>query len=172
MDRTLLLALIAFVAVGLVWWFGPVLAGSAENPVPSREDRVVKAEATWKAELTAQEFYVLRQKGTERAFTGEYHNDHRPGVYVCAGCGLELFSSDDKFDSGTGWPSYTQPITEDAVDEHLDTAFGMIRTEVTCARCGGHLGHVFSDGPRPTGLRYCINSVSLDKKMPRDTGDG
>ena len=163
MDRTFaLLAAVVVLLAGLA--FTAVAGGSEEQPPPSREDRVVKTVEAWKAELTPEEFRVLREKGTERAFTGDLWDDHEPGIYVCAGCGLELFSSEHKFDSGTGWPSYYQPIDKDRVDEHSDTSLGMTRTEVTCARCGGHLGHVFPDGPEPTGLRYCINSVALDKK--------
>lgn len=124
-------------------------------------ERVVKSEEEWKAELTPFEYYVLREAGTERAFTGEYWNHHERGVYVCRACGLPLFSSDTKFDSGTGWPSFYQPLDAWRVQELTDTSFGMVRTEVRCARCGSHLGHVFDDGPKPTGLRYCINSVSL-----------
>lgn len=135
-----------------------------ERPEPSRKDRVVKSDAEWKASLTAEEYRILRDAGTERAFTGDYWDDHGPGVYACAGCGLELFASDHKFDSGTGWPSYFEPIAKDRVNEHTDVSFGMVRTELTCARCGGHLGHVFTDGPKPTGLRYCINGNVLDKK--------
>jgi len=127
-----------------------------------RPDAVVKSETEWRAELTPQEFYVLREKGTERAFTGEFYNHHEKGVYTCAACGLALFESATKFDSGTGWPSYWKPISEDRVKVGLDTSLGMTRDEVVCARCGGHLGHVFSDGPPPTGDRYCINSVSMD----------
>lgn len=124
--------------------------------------KVVKSEAAWKKQLSSQAFYVLREAGTERAFTGKYYNNHEKGIYNCAGCALPLFSSDAKFDSGTGWPSFYQPIKKSHVIEHTDMSYGMKRTEVVCARCDGHLGHVFDDGPNPTGLRYCMNSVSLD----------
>ncbi len=130
-------------------------AGSA------KVEKIVKTEIEWKKRLTPEQFRILRQKGTERAFTGKYWNHHEPGIYVCAGCGLELFGSGTKFDSGTGWPSFRTPIANGHVDEHTDRSYGMARTEVLCARCGGHLGHVFEDGPQPTGLRYCINSASL-----------
>jgi len=115
-------------------------------------------------ELTPEQRRVLREKGTERAFTGKYWDHHEPGSYLCAGCGGQLFGSEDKFDSGTGWPSFTRPAEEGAVAREQDRSLGLPRTEVHCARCGGHLGHVFPDGPAPTGLRYCINSVSLDFK--------
>lgn len=124
-------------------------------------EKMRKSEEEWKKELTPEQYRILRQKGTERPFTGEYEETTTPGTYRCAGCGLELFTSDTKFDSGCGWPSFYAPMAGDNIDQHEDLSFGMRRTEVTCARCGGHLGHVFPDGPRPTGMRYCINSVSL-----------
>lgn len=167
MDRLPALALALVVALGLVaaaaWASQPP---STEAHVPSRADKVVKTEAEWKTELSAEEFRILREKGTERAFTGDFWDDHAPGTYTCGGCGLELFAADTKFDSGTGWPSFYQPLGKDRVDEVSDLAYGMLRTEVVCARCGGHLGHVFPDGPKPTGLRYCINGNALDKVEP------
>ncbi len=120
-----------------------------------------KTEAEWRNILTPAAFEVLRNKGTERAFSGKYNDFKKKGVYHCAGCGQALFSSETKFDSGTGWPSFYQPLSEDAVAEVEDTEYGMVRAEVVCSNCGGHLGHVFPDGPKPTGLRYCLNSVSL-----------
>jgi peptide-methionine (R)-S-oxide reductase len=124
-------------------------------------------EEEWRHRLSPEQFEVLRRKGTERAFTGRYWDLHDDGVFRCAGCGAELFDSATKFESGTGWPSFTEPVNLENVELHTDRSYGMIRTEVTCKRCGGHLGHVFEDGPRPTGLRYCINSCSLDFQ-PRD----
>lgn len=123
--------------------------------------KIEKSDDDWRKELTPEQFYVLRQKGTERPFTGEYESFKGKGVFKCAGCGTVLFDSATKYNSGSGWPSFFQPAAGDAVDEHRDVTHGMVRTEVTCAKCGGHLGHVFPDGPRPTGLRYCINSLSL-----------
>jgi peptide-methionine (R)-S-oxide reductase len=123
---------------------------------------VVKSEDQWKAELDPERFHVLREKGTEPAWTGTLLDMHDPGLFRCAACGAELFRSDDKFDSGSGWPSFTKAVADHVIDEHEDRKFGMRRTEITCARCGGHLGHVFPDGPGPTGQRYCVNSLSLE----------
>lgn len=124
--------------------------------------KIVKTEEEWKAQLSPEEYAVLRKQGTERAFTGDLWDNHDKGTYTCAACGLPLFHSDHKFESGTGWPSFFQPIKEGYVGSNDDYSHGMERTEVHCARCGGHLGHVFPDGPAPTGLRYCINSISMD----------
>ncbi len=122
------------------------------------------SEEEWRKKLTQEQYHILREKGTERPFTGKYHDSKEKGMYVCAGCGQELFASDTKYDSGSGWPSFTSPAGDANVSEHRDTSHGMIRTEVLCSACGGHLGHVFPDGPGPGGLRYCINSAALDLK--------
>ncbi len=146
------LALIAFVFV----------ANAGDDFTPKRSDAVVKTPEQWRAELDPEEFRILRKKGTERAFTGKYWDNKEAGTYTCAACGLELFSSGTKFKSGTGWPSFYTPAADDRVGELSDASLGMVRTEALCNRCGGHLGHVFPDGPEPTGLRYCINGNALD----------
>lgn len=134
---------------------------SAEKGGYIMSDEVIKTKEEWKRILTPDQFHVLREKGTERAFSGKYATSHEHGIYRCAGCGLDLFRSEDKFESGTGWPSFTRPIAPENVKTEIDRGFFTTRTEVLCRRCGGHLGHVFDDGPKPTGLRYCMNSAAL-----------
>ena len=136
------------------------MSKKARGQVEQRE--IEKPDDAWSAELTPEQYQVLRKAGTEPAFSGEYWNCHDDGMYRCGGCGAELFDASTKFESGTGWPSFTEPVVEDAVELHRDLSHGMLRTEVVCRRCGGHLGHVFDDGPGPGGQRFCINSLSLD----------
>jgi peptide-methionine (R)-S-oxide reductase len=151
---------IILTAILLVGLFG-CTTGQNKNKEPMKFE-VVKSDAEWKKELTDEEYYILREKGTERAFTGDLWNNKKPGTYVCAACQNEVFSSDTKFESGSGWPSFFKPVSKANVVIAEDRSLGMVREEVLCARCGGHLGHVFPDGPAPTGLRYCINSAALD----------
>lgn len=145
---------------------GPLAEASHQAPdagssTASRK-KVEKTEAEWRAHLTPEQFHILREKGTERAFTGKLYNNHADGLYHCAACNAPLFRSETKYESGSGWPSFYEPISADAVQLHEDSSHGMRRIEVTCASCGSHLGHVFPDGPRPTGERFCINSASLE----------
>jgi peptide-methionine (R)-S-oxide reductase len=142
------------------------LEGVFMSDTKTMTGKVEKSEAEWRKELSPMQYAVLREKATERPFSGEYEHEQRAGTYTCAGCGQTLFESDAKFDSGCGWPSFTQPAAESHVDEERDVTHGMVRTEVLCSKCNGHLGHVFDDGPGPTGLRYCINSAAL-KLQPK-----
>ena len=166
MKARVLLVIVAIVATGtMLAVVGQRDVKVKASPPPNDEifdgKKVVKTEAEWKTLLGPAAFHVMREKGTERAYTGKLTDNHASGIYACAACGLHLFSSKHKFDSGTGWPSFWQPIEPGRIAERSDTTLGMVRTEVHCARCDGHQGHVFDDGPRPTGLRYCINSVSI-----------
>lgn len=150
-NKVLMLGIVAVV----------ITACANEEVKPVDTNKVMKTEAEWKEQLSDMEYHVTRQKGTERAFTGKYWEHKELGIYSCLCCGQDLFLSDTKFDSGCGWPSYFKPVNDTAITEHRDTSLGMVRTEVVCTKCDAHLGHVFPDGPPPTGLRYCINSASI-----------
>ncbi len=140
-----------------------------ESKKSVEKKKIELSEAEWKEKLTDMQYHVLREQGTELAFTGEYWNFKKQGIYTCAGCGLELFKSETKYASGSGWPSFYQPINKTNVESNIDNSLGMMREEIHCSRCGGHLGHVFNDGPKPTGLRYCVNSASLDFEPKENT---
>jgi peptide-methionine (R)-S-oxide reductase len=135
-----------------------------EDYMEDKKSKIERTDAEWRELLTPEQFHIIREKGTERAFTGAYWDNHEAGEYLCAACGLELFDSEAKFESGTGWPSFTEPVAPENVETESDLSHGMVRTEVKCSRCGAHLGHVFEDGPGPSGLRYCLNSAALDFK--------
>jgi methionine-R-sulfoxide reductase len=145
----------------MLTWNDVMAYGKRGNPEPAR--KVVKSEAEWRAQLTPEQYHVTREAGTERAFSSEMCNLFEPGIYACLCCGTVLFDASEKFDSRTGWPSFTQPIDPTVIAYHLDTQFGMTRVETVCNTCDAHLGHVFSDGPKPSGLRYCMNAVALQK---------
>lgn len=159
MKNTIALSILSFIS--LIGCAQNKQETAYNNPIP-KSDRTELSEEEWQEKLSPQEYNILREKGTERAFTSELNDNKKEGIYVCAACKNELFSSKHKFNSGTGWPSFYTVVNQNAVGEIIDNSYGMSRTEVVCNYCGGHLGHVFEDGPKPTGLRYCINGVSLD----------
>jgi len=150
--------------IKLIFFLFVTLYAQQEQEKINMGNKILKSDVEWETCLTPEEYKILREKGTEMAFTGKYYNHKEDGTYTCAGCDYELFSSETKFDSGTGWPSFYQALDKDRIIEKEDKTLGMTRVEILCARCDSHLGHVFTDGPNPTGLRYCVNSVSLDFK--------
>ncbi len=150
--------------IKLIFFLFVTLYAQQEQEKINMGNKILKSDVEWETCLTPEEYKILREKGTEMAFTGKYYNHKEDGTYTCAGCDYELFSSETKFDSGTGWPSFYQALDKDRIIEKEDKTLGMTRLEILCARCDSHLGHVFTDGPNPTGLRYCVNSVSLDFK--------
>jgi len=162
----------AILVIGILFLISCSVKSQNETDMDDNKNKstykIEKSDEEWKQILTPVEFQILREKGTEYAFTGEYNKHKDKGTYVCAGCGNELFTSDSKFDSGCGWPSFYEPLSEENVGEFEDKTHGMVRTEIVCNNCGGHLGHVFPDGPKPTGLRYCVNSASLDFKKKEE----
>jgi peptide-methionine (R)-S-oxide reductase len=156
MKRTIIFTYVLIISSGLI------SCTAQSNKMEKDEYKISKTNAEWQTELSTEQYHILREKGTEIAFTGEYWKNYKDGVYHCAGCNTALFNADTKFKSGTGWPSFWKPINEENVKVVIDKSLGMVRKEVVCGVCGGHLGHVFNDGPKPTGLRYCLNSASLD----------
>jgi len=156
------LSMVTFVVATVLYASGYGLNQQSNTNKNNSINKVKKSEQEWKACLTPEEYQILRDKGTEMAYTGKYYDHKEKGVYKCAGCGAELFSSNTKYDSGSGWPSFWKPIANDRISNESDNSMFMARTEILCSECGGHLGHVFNDGPKPTGMRYCVNSVSLE----------